>query len=183
MSFLFGGRGREDRELAESNRRFREHIARDINDERTLAGRGELAGHKRRSGWLLLALVGVFILGAAFFRGGAEPVTITRSCTAPALAIESATVDAGANFYLRATGPQDTSYVLAVAGQPVQGQADRSTLYTPTPAGPSFALTDCVSPIFLIPAPVRPGPFDVDLIRYDAAGQVTVASVEMTAVG
>lgn len=183
MSFLFTGRGREDRELTEANRRYREHIARDINDQKALAGRAEVTGHRRRSGWLLLAAVVALLLLAALVRGGSETLTIPRSCTEPALVVESRTVDAGTNFFLRSTGPQDTSYVISVAGQPVQGQADRSTTFTPTPAGPAYNLTDCVSPIFLVPAPVEPGAFAVELIRYDAAGPLTVASVDMTVVG
>lgn len=183
MSFLFSGRGREDRELTEANRRYREHIARDINDQRTLAGRGAVGGHRRRSGWLLLAAVTAFILLAALVRGGSESLTIPRSCTEPALAVESRTVDAGTNFFLRSTGPQDTSYVISVAGEPVRGQADRGTTFEETPAGPAYTLTDCVSPIFLIPSPREPGPFQVALIRYDAAGPLTVATVDMTVVG
>ncbi len=184
MSFLFTGRsGREDRALAESNRRYREHIARDINDERTLAGRGEVAGHRRRSGWLLLAIVVAFILLATFVRGGSEVLPVTRSCTEPALVVQSTTVDAGATFYVRSTGPQDTSYILTIAGEPVQGQADRQTTFETTPAGPAYLLTDCVSPTFLVAAPARPGDFEVTLVRYDVVGPVTVATVDMTVVG
>lgn len=183
MSFLFTGRGREDRELAEGNRRFRERIARDINDQATLNRQGELSGHRRRSGWLLLAAVTVFILLAAFVRGGSETLTIARSCTEPALAVDSTSVDARSTFYVRSTGPQDASYILTVAGEPVQGDADRALSFTSTPSGPAYSLTDCVSPTFLVPTPVEPGPFELVLLRYDAAGAVPVASLDMTVVG
>lgn len=183
MSFLFTGRGRDDRELTEANRRYQQHIARDINDERALAGQAAVTGHRKRSGWLLLAVVTVFILAAALVRGGSENLPIARDCTEPALVVEAQSVDAGTNFFVRSTGPQDTSYILSVAGEPLQGQPDRSTAFTATPAGPSFNLTDCVSPIFLLPAPAEPGEFVVELIRYDAAGPVTVARVDMTVVG
>lgn len=184
MSFLFTGRaGRQDRELAESNRRYREHIARDINDERVLAGRAEVAGHRPRSSWLLLAVVAAFILLATFVRGGSEVLPVTRSCTEPAVVVESTSVDAGATFYARSTGPGDASYILTVAGEPVQGQADRQTTFEATPAGPAYQLTDCVSPTFLLAAPALPGDFELTLVRYDAVGPVEVSTIDMTAVG
>lgn len=183
MSFLFTGRGREDRDLTEANRRFRERIARDINDEAMLNRQGALPGHRRRSGWLLLAAVTVFILLAALVRGGADALSIARSCTEPALAVDSTSVDAGSTFYARSTGPQDASYILVVAGDPVQGDADRTTSFTSTPEGPAYNLLDCVSPSFLLPTPAEPGPFQLTLLRYDAAGAVEVASLDMTVVG
>lgn len=183
MSFLFGGsKGYRDPELAAANRRQREHIARDINDQRALAAGGEIAGHRRRSPWLLLAAVAAFFLLAALVRGGGglDPVAIERSCTQPALVVETNRVAAGDNLRVRSTGPQDEQYILAIDGEPVQGQADQQVSFTSTPQGPAYTLTDCVSPSFLIQSPVRAGEYDLALISYGAAGAETVATVTLT---
>lgn len=186
MSFLFGGGpGHVDPQLTESNRRYREHIARDINDERVLASRGESPmQHRRRTPWVLLAAVGSFFLLVAFLRGGTnEQLAIARSCSQPSVAVASTTVQAGSNFQVRSTGPQDLQYVLTLAGEPVQGQPDVQVPFTSTPAGPAYSLIDCVSPSFLVQAPVRDGMFELTLIEYGAAGAKTVATLELTVVG
>lgn len=181
MSFLFGGaRGHHDPELAAANRRQREHFARDINDQRTLAGGGELPGHRRRSPWLLLAAVAGFFILAALVRGGAEPLPIERSCTQAGLVLESTQVRAGENLRVRSTGPQDELYILTVAGEPVQGQPDQRVPFTSTPDGPAYSLIDCVSPSFLIQSPVQAGDYEVALIQYGAAGADPVASATLT---
>ncbi|MGI8691282.1 MAG: hypothetical protein ACR2JK_00040 [Geodermatophilaceae bacterium] len=182
MSFLGGGKGFNDPELAAANRRQREHFARDINDQRTLAAGGEIPGHRKRSPWLLLAAVAAFFLLAAFFRGGAEtdPVAIERSCTVPALVVEMSTVVGGDNIRVRSTGPQDEQYILTIDGEPIRGQADQEPPYTSTPEGPAYSLLDCVSPSFLIPSPVQAGEHKLELVAYGAAGAETVATVTLT---
>lgn len=181
MSFVFGGaRGHHDPELAAANQRQREHFARDINDERTLAGGGNLSGHRRRSPWLLLAAVAAFFMLAALVQGGGEPLTIERSCTQPALVLEFNRVLAGENLRVRSTGPQDAQYILTIAGEPVQGQPDQQVPFVSTPEGPAYSLMDCVSPSFLIQAPVRAGDYEVALVQYGAAGTETVASATLT---
>lgn len=183
MSFLFGGgQGHRDPELAEGNRRQREHLARDINDQRALAGGGLFAGPRRRTPWLLLAAVTAFFLLAALFRGGggADPVAIERSCTQPALVVEASQVSAGANLRVRSTGPQDEQYILTIDGEPVQGQADQQVRFTSTPEGPAYTLLDCVSPSFLIQSPVQTGEYELALVQYGAAGAETVATVTLT---
>lgn len=182
MSFLGGGKGYNDPELAAANRRQREHFARDINDQRTLAAGGEIGGHRKRSPWLLLAAVGTFFLLAAFFRGGGktDPVAIQRSCTEPALVVEDTTVVGGDNLRVRSTGPQDEQYILTIDGEPIQGQADQQVTFTSTPEGPAYTLLDCVSPSFLIPSPVQAGEHELALVSYGAAGAETVATVTLT---
>jgi len=182
MSFLFGsGRGHRDMELADANRRQREHFARDINDERTLAAGGELGGHRRRSPWLLLVAVAAFFLLAAFVRGGgADPVAIERSCTQPSLAVETTQILAGENLRVRSTGPQDEQYIFTIDGEPVQGQPDQQVTFTSTPEGPAYTLIDCVSPSFLVPSPVQVGKHELALVAYGAAGARTVATVTLT---
>lgn len=187
MSFLFGGarQGHQDPELAAANRRYRTHLARDINDQRALAAGPEIAGHRRRSPWLLLAAVAAFFLLAALVRGGGgeELVPIERSCTVPALAVESTRIPAGQSFRVRSTGPQDEQYILVVAGEPVQGQPDQQVTFTSTPDGPAYGLVDCVSPSFLVPSPSLAGEYDLELIEYGAAGARTVATVTLTLTG
>ncbi len=183
MSFLFGGgKGYRDPELAAANQRQREHFARDINDERALAAGMQIAGHRRRSPWLLLVAVAAFFLLAAFFRGGAGTavVPIERSCTQPALVLGSSTVRAGDTLRIRSTGPQDQQYILTIDGEPIQGQADQQVTFTSTPDGPAYTLIDCVSPSFLIQSPVQAGEYDVALIGSGAAGAAQVAVVTLT---
>jgi hypothetical protein len=182
MSFLFGGgQGHRDPELAEANRRQREHFARDINDERALAAGGEIRMQRRRSPWLLLAAVAAFFLLAAFLQGGGqEQVPIERSCSQPGLAVQAGQLQAGANFLVRSTGPQDEQYILTIDGEPVQGQPDRQVQFTRTPEGPAYVLMDCVSPSFLIQSPAQAGRYELALIRYGAAGAETVVSVTLT---
>lgn len=181
MSFLFGGgQGRVNPELAEANRRQRQHFARDINDQRTLAAGGELSGHPRRSPWLLLVAVAAFFLLAAFVGGGSDPVPIERSCTTPAVVVETSQVVAGNNLRVRSTGPQDEQYILTIDGEPVQGQPDQQVPFTSTPDGPAYALIDCVSPSFLIQAPVQAGEYELGLVAYGAAGAETVTTVSLT---
>ncbi|MBA3523729.1 MAG: hypothetical protein H0T85_04085 [Geodermatophilaceae bacterium] len=185
MSFLFGaGReGHRDPELAEGNRRYRQHIARDINDERALAAGGNVAGHKRKSSWFLLGAVAVFFLLAALVRGGSSELTITRDCTTPAVVVGAAEVRGGEPFELRSTGPQDATYIITIDGTPVQGQPDRQVPQESTPDGPAYGLVDCVSPSFLVPAPGEPGEHVIGLLQYDASGSREVASVSLTVVG
>lgn len=180
MSFLGAGQGHRDHELTEGNRRQREHFARDINDQRTLAS-GGATPTKRRSPWLLLGVVTVFFLFAALARGGGgAEVPIERSCTQPALAIEATSVPAGSNFRLRSTGPDDAQYILAIDGEPVQGQPDAPVTYRQTPDGPAFTLLDCVSPTFLVQSPVQTGRHELSLIRYAAGQSSTVATLPFT---
>lgn len=182
MSFLFGSRrGHGDPELERANLRAREHLARDINDQRLLAG-GQLIG-KRRTPWLLLAAVMTFFVLAAFVRGGSDPVPIPRSCTQPALALATSSVAPRSTLQVRSTGPQDQQYILALDGAPVQGQADGPVSYTRTDAGPAYTLTDCVSPAFLLQAPAAPGAHELSLIGYDGGRTQTVATARFTVTG
>lgn len=180
MSFLFGSsHGHRDPELEAANRRQREHFARDINDDRVFALRGEIV-NRRRTPWLLLAAVMTFFVLAAFLHGGSDPVPIARSCTQSALALESPTVPAKGNLRLRSTGPQDQQYILRLDGQPVQGQPDQAVSYTSTPAGPAYALIDCVSPAFLLQAPAAPGAHELSLVQYGNGQAQPVATVQFT---
>ncbi|MBA2391050.1 MAG: hypothetical protein H0V67_12440 [Geodermatophilaceae bacterium] len=181
MSFLFSGaKGHRDPELADANRRQREHFARDINDQRTLAAGGEVPGQRRRSPWLLLAAVTAFFLLAAFVRGGGNPFPIERSCTQAALVTEARVVVSGDNLRVRTTGPQDAQYILTFDGEPVQGQPDQQVTFTSTPEGPAYTLTDCVSATFLVQSPIEVGLHELALVAYDAAGARTVATVALT---
>ncbi|CAN5221066.1 hypothetical protein BH20ACT5_BH20ACT5_18460 [soil metagenome] len=183
MSFILGGgQGHRDPDLLAGNRRQREHFARDINDQRTLAGGGQ-APIRRRSPWLLLAAVAAFFLFAALARGGGSVVPIVRDCTQPGLALESSSVPAGSNFQLRGTGPDGVQYILALDGEPVQGQPDEPVSYRQTPAGPAFEMRDCVSPTFLVQAPVEAGRHELTLIRYAAGQASTVADLTFTVTG
>lgn len=185
MSFLFGGgRGYSDPELEAANRRQRTHLARDINDERTLAAGGVLAGHGRRSPWVMLAVVATFFVLAALVSGrGVDPVAIERSCTTPALAVLSTQITAGDTLRVRSTGPQDEQYILTIDDEPLQGQPDQQVPIVSTPAGPAYSLIDCVSPSFLIQAPVQTGEYTLGLLRYGITGASMAATVTLTVTG
>src|SRR4051794_26070422 len=101
MSFLFGGvRGREDPELKAGNRRFRQHLARDINDQRTLSADAEPPVRRGNHWfWFLGAVVVVTVL-AVLPRGGTE-VPLTADCSHPRIAVGSSEVDAGAPLRYR----------------------------------------------------------------------------------
>jgi hypothetical protein len=185
MSFVFGGvRGREDPELQAANRRSRQHLARDINDERTLAG-DDRPPIRRGNHWLWLAaaVVVLGVLALASGRGG-QDVPITASCTTPAIAVESSAVTAGQALRYRLTGPDDARYVVTLDGAPVSGDAGSLVPYTQTPAGPALQLQQCLSPTLLLAAPAGDGPHELTLLRLADDGTTTpAAAVTVTVSG
>lgn len=184
MSFLFGGvRRREDPELEAANRRFREHIARDINDQRTLAAAGEQA-IRRGHHWLWLAAAVVVGLVLALVHRGGTDVPLTADCTHPAIAVGEPQVNAGSSLHYRLTGPDHTQFVVTVDGAPVRGDAGSLVQYTQTPAGPALELPQCLSPTLVIAAPAGDGPHELGLLRLADDGSATqVRAVTFTVVG
>jgi hypothetical protein len=184
VSFIFGGvRGHENPGLKDDNRRTRLHLARDINDERTLAHDAE-PPIRRGRGWLWLAAAtaGLAVLAVVGPRGG-DDVTLATSCTTPAIAVGASQVAAGDALPFKVTGPDSTDYVVTMDDNPVQGDAGSLVTYTQTPAGPAFQLQDCLSPTLLIAAPAGEGPHRLALLSTGSDGatrQVAATTVTVT---
>lgn len=186
MSFIFGGvRGRENPGLADANRRSRLHLARDINDERTLANDAEpqQTRHTRGWVWLAAAVAGLGVLAVIGPRGGTD-VAITTSCTTPGIAVAASQVKAGDPLQYKVTGPDDTDYVVTLDRNPVRGDAGSLISYTQTDAGPAFRLQQCLSPTLAIAAPAGNGPHRLALLRTGSDGVAReVASTTVTITG
>jgi hypothetical protein len=176
-------RADRDRELKDAMRRSRLHLARDINDQRTLAAAGELP-IRRGNHWMLLAVVVVVAAVLALTAGREKDVALTADCTHPALAVASGEVTAGQALRYRLTGADDKKYVVTLDGEPVQGDAGSTVTYTSTPAGPALELQQCLSPTLLLAAPAGNGPHDLALLEVADDGAATqVATVIVTVTG
>ena len=183
MSFLFGGvRGREDRELAAGNRRFRQHLARDINDQRSLSSDAQPPVRRGNHWlWFLGALIAITVLALLPHRG--TDVPLTADCAHPRIAVGSSQVDAGAPLRYRLTGADHTPFVVTLDGAPVRGDAGSLVQYTETSAGPALELTQCLSPTLEIAAPARDGAHELALQRLADDGTTTqVEAVTVTVV-
>ncbi|MGY1619990.1 hypothetical protein ACI797_24885 [Geodermatophilus sp. SYSU D00691] len=185
MSFIFGGvRGRSDPELEAANRRHRLRMARDINDERTLADPDGGSGAPRRGRhWLVLAVAAAVMAVLALIARGQDDVPLTADCSTPAIAVASSRVDAGAALRFRLTGPNDTPYVVTLDGEPVRGDAGSVVGYRETPAGPALQLQLCLSPTLTIAAPAGDGPHELALLEVAGDGttrEVTAVTVTVT---
>ena len=164
MSFIFGGvRGREDPELTAGNRRSAAHLARDIGDERSLAGDRPAIRRGNHWGWLAAAVVVLAVLGFTSSRG-ADEVPLSADCSTPAIGVSSSSVTAGQTMYVRITGPDGTPYVVTLDGDPVRGSAGSTVDYVQTPAGPALELTQCLSPSLALAAPAGDGPHELAVL-------------------
>jgi hypothetical protein len=172
-----------DRELKEALRRSRVHLARDINDERTLATAGQ-APIRRGNHWTLLAVAVVVAAVLALTAGRDKDVPINADCAHPAIAVASSQVTAGNALRFRLTGADDTRYVVTLDGEPVRGDAGSTVGYTTTPAGPALELQQCLSPTLLVAAPAGNGPHELALLQVADDGATTrVAAVTVTVTG
>jgi hypothetical protein len=182
--FGFGGvRGREDAGLAEANRRQRLRMARDINDEATLARDGEPQIRRTRH-WLWFTAaagaLGVFALIGGRF---GHDVELTASCTTPSIGVDDRSVQAGAPIGYAVTGPQGARYVVTLDGTPVRG-GGAAVDYTQTAAGPAITLQQCLGPTLLTAAPAGDGPHTLALLSIGADGRARqVAAVTVTVSG
>jgi hypothetical protein len=185
MSFIFGGvRGRENPGLAEDNRRSRLHLARDINDEHTLATDGEPRIRRSRNWWWLALAAAVLGVLAVVGPHGGDDVPLATSCTTPAIAAAAGDVTAGNPLGFRVTGPDDTDYVVTLDGRPVRGDAGSLVGYTETAAGPAFRLQQCLSPTLQVAAPAGNGPHRLAVLRVAPDGVATrVAATTVTVTG
>ncbi|MPQ98772.1 hypothetical protein GB931_12740 [Modestobacter sp. I12A-02628] len=174
MSFIFGGvRGREDPELRSANRRSRMHIARDINDERTLASDDrEPIRRGNHWVWLAVAIVAFGVLALVNGRGTGD-VPLTADCTTPGIAAQPDPVEPGAVLQYRLTGPDGVRYVVTLDGEPVRGDAGSTVQYQSTDSGPALQLTQCVSPSLVLAAPAAEGPHELVLLRLADDGSAT----------
>ncbi|SDP68199.1 hypothetical protein SAMN05660199_04594 [Klenkia soli] len=183
MSFIFGGvRGREDPELAAGNRRSAQHYARDIGDERSLAGDRPTIRRGNHWAWLAVAVVVLAVLAFTSSRGPDE-VPLTANCSTPAIGVSSSQVTRGQTMYVRLTGPDDTDFVVTVDGEPVRGDAGSTVSYTETPAGPSLQLAQCLSPGLAIAAPAGDGPHEIAMLSLAADGstrQVAAVTIQVS---
>jgi hypothetical protein len=176
-------RADRDREFKEALRRSRMHLARDINDQRTL----ERAGAdpiRRGNHWLWLAVAVVVAAVLVLTVGREKDVVLAADCDHPAIAVASTQVNAGQALRFRLTGADDTRYVVTLDGEPVQGDAGSTVSYTTTPVGPALQLQQCLSPTLLIAAPAGNGPHELALHEVSDDGQATrVAAVTVTVTG
>jgi len=183
MTGFFGPRGHQDPELRAANQRSRVRLARDINDEHTLATAGE-EPIRRGNHWVWLAVAVVVAVVLALAAGRSRDVVIEPDCRNPAIAVESSRVIAGAALRYRLTGDDRTRYVVTLDGEPVRGDAGSTVRYTTTPAGPALELQQCVSPTLLLAAPAGNGPHELALIEVGPDGTGTeVAAVTITVSG
>ena len=186
MSFIFGGvRGREDPELAAGNRRSANHYARDIGDERALAGDRPTIRRGNHWAWLAVAVVALAVLAFTSSRG-ADEVPLTANCSTPAIRVSSSQVVRGQTMYVRLTGPDDTDFVLTVDGTPVRGDAGSTVDYTETPAGPALRLAQCLSPDLALAVPAGDGAHELALQRLAADGstiQVAAVTIQVSGTG
>ena len=181
MSFIFGGvRGREDPELKAANRRSQVHLARDINDERTLAHDAEPIRRGNNWMWLGVAVLVFAVLGLVSGRG--QDVPITTSCTIPGIAASPDPVQPGAVLQYRLTGPDDVSYVVTLDGEPLNGNAGSTVTYRQTAAGPALQLAQCLSPSLSVAAPAGDGPHELAVLRLGADDAPTVVATRTVTV-
>jgi hypothetical protein len=185
VSFLFGGvRGHEDPDLAAANRRSRLRLARDINDEATLARDGEVPIRRGGRQWWWLALFAVALVVVGFVsghRGGAE-IALAPDCAHPAAVVAPSPVAPGQPLSYRIAGPAQGGYVVSLDGAPVQGKAvsGASVGYLDTAAGPALLVPRCVSPTMTVPAPTATGSHTL-LVQRVLDGRATpVATVGFT---
>jgi hypothetical protein len=183
MSFPFGGvRRREDRELTAGNRRFRQHLARDINDQRTLASDAEPPVRRGNHWfWFVGAVVAITVL--ALLPHGGRDVPLTADCAHPRIAVSSSQVDAGTPLRYRLAGADHTRFVVTLEGARVRGDAGSLVQYSDTPAGPALELPQCLSPTLEIAAPAGNGVHELALQRLADDGTTTqVEAVAVTVV-
>lgn len=181
MSFFGTGRGRVDAELAAGNRRSRLHLARDINDVRTMAASGDRPPtRRRRTHWtvLLIGAAVLLFLGFAGNLGGTQDVALDPNCDTPTIAVDSPQVTAGTPLRFRLAGPEEVAFIVNLDGEPVRGDAGSAVAYEQTPAGPALRLTQCLSPTLVIAAPARPGQHELAMRVLLADGTTT----ELTAI-
>jgi hypothetical protein len=176
-------RAERDRELQDAIRRSRIHLARDINDERTLAAAGENP-IRRGNHWTWLAVAVVVAAVLALTAGREKDVALAADCRHPAIAVASSQVEAGQALRFRLTGADATRYVVTLDGEPVQGDAGSTVSYTQTEAGPALELEQCLSPTLVLAAPAGNGRHELAMNEVSADGRATaVARVTVTVTG
>ncbi len=183
MTGFFGARGSSDPELRAANQRSRVRMARDINDEHTLATAGE-EPIRRGNHWIWLAVAVAVVTVLALAAGRTRDVVIEADCDTPAIALESSQVTAGTPLRYRLTGADGTRYVVTLDGEPVRGDAGSTVAYTSTPAGPALQLRQCLSPTLVLAAPAGNGPHELALHEVGSDGAATeVDAVTVTITG
>lgn len=185
MTSFFGGvRGHQDPELEAANRRNRLRLARDVNDEQTLARAGELPIRRSRH-WLLLGVLAAALVAVGFLGShGGDDVALAPNCRTPGLGLSAGTVRAGDALDFKVAGPDADRYVVTLDGAPIRASGGTEVTYTSTSAGPAFALQQCLSPALRTAAPAGDGPHRLALLRVapDGTGE-QVASAAFTVTG
>jgi hypothetical protein len=184
MSFVFGGvRGHKDPELEDANRRSRLRLARDVNDQETIARDGELPIRRGRPWlWLAVAAVALGVLAVIGGRGG-QDVALDANCDTPGVALSAASVVAGDPLGYRLAGPDSVRYVVTLDGTAITGDAGSAVPYTQTAAGPALRLQQCLSPTLETAAPAGDGEHRLAVLAVRDDGgtdQVAVATFTVT---
>lgn len=181
MSFLFstGRQPRRDPELEAGLARSRQHLARDINDEKTLAF-GTVPSRRRKGSWTIV-VAAAFLLAGAFGLlprlGGAAP---GASCDAPYLRLGSTTVAPGALVSWRAGGGDTAQFVAAVDATAIHDTGAGPVPDTGTLITPLFRMVDCAIAPASFAAPTSAGTHRVTLFQRSEGGYAAVASVTLT---
>jgi hypothetical protein len=182
VTFLFGARPpRHDKELAAANERTRRAFARDINDEKALAGDPTLPRRRRSGMWMVWAVIAFLVAGALGVLPAIGGVHIVASCTQPGIAMSSYSVQVGTTLQWKATGPDGANFVLAVDATSVSGlgngvvQVDTGSAVTPRP----FRMANCEGAGLGFEAPKTPGQHFVRLFKQDGEVYRQVAQVPL----
>lgn len=173
MSFLFGpSTGHKDTNYEHAARSQRLHMARDLNDQRTLRGDEERRIGRRKIPWVLLVILLVFILLVSMGILSRKPdLALEPNCTTPGIVAQKAELKPGEPVVFRAAGPPAGSYVVLVDGdsyQPAAGGAAES--FTGTVAQPPFTMRECLSETFYPTGPTEPGEHRLQLLRQESSG-------------
>jgi hypothetical protein len=168
MSSLFGGvRRRAAHEDGAVDRGYRRHLARDVNDVRSLEDRQPI---RRGRHWTWLAVAAAALGGLALAaQGGPTDVPLTPDCDTAGIAVASSQVDPGGELYYRLTGPDDVGYLVTLDGAPATADPVR--------------LTDCATPTLHLQAPAAEGPHVLAMVAVADDGttrRVTAVTITVT---
>ena len=164
-----GGRPRDRRQVREEQERAarsqREHLARDIGDERTLDGVRRATSRISKLNWLLLT--GVVLLMAIFTvtliaRQKPAQVDVKADCGKVTVHFDQTSYDSQTQMLFRVTGPSGPTYRVVL--RPADGGQDIAIT-------PEFTMPGCISHTMADRAPTF-GTYAVTYETVDSKGKV-----------
>ncbi len=171
---MHGGRSRDRRKVREEQERAarsqREHMARDIGDERTLGGVRRATSRISRLNWLLLT--GVVLLMTIFTatliaRQKPAQLEVKADCSKVSVHFDQTSYGAQAQMLFRVTGPSGPTYRVVLS--PQAGGPDIAIT-------PKFTMPGCISHSMADRAPTL-GTYAVVYETVDSYGKVTQTHV------